>query len=70
MGRRKKPGFTQMKMLSSRVESSDYDKFEYIVKTTSGKKLQEVVNLFVVNMISGSLVLSGSNFVCASVKGE
>ena len=62
MGRRKKTGFTKMKMLASRVEESDYYKFESLIKKDK-KKLQEVINLFIVNYISGSISLSGSVFV-------
>lgn len=68
MGRRKKPGFTNMKMLASRVEESDYDKFESLIELT-GKSLQQVVNLFVVNYISGNIYLSGSSFA-VRVKNE
>ena len=59
MGRRKKPGFMKMKMLASRVEEADYYKFEDLLKK-SGKNLQEAVNLFVINYISGNIQFSGS----------
>jgi hypothetical protein len=62
MGRHRKPGFQSMKMFASRIEESDYFKFEEFLKK-SGKTLQQVMNLFVVNCISGSLRLSGSSFV-------
>jgi hypothetical protein len=62
MGRHRKPGFTNMKMFASRIEESDYFKFEEFLKK-SGKSLQQVMNLFVVQCISGSLVLSGSSFI-------
>jgi hypothetical protein len=63
MGRKKKPGFGQMKMLASRVEESDYVKFEFILKNRDGKTLQDAINLFVVNYISGNIYLSGSTFM-------
>jgi len=62
MGRRKRPSFTNEKMLSSRVEYSDYEQFERLLKRRDGKKLQEIVNLFVTEYISGNLYLSGSGF--------
>lgn len=55
MGRKKKPGFRQMKMLASRVEESDYYKFEAIVKQSGKKTLQEYINWLVVETISGNL---------------
>jgi hypothetical protein len=63
MGRRKKQGFLQSKMLASRVEESDYVKFEFILKNRDGKTLQEAINLFVVNYISGAVAFSGSCLV-------
>ena len=68
MGRHKKIGFVKMKMFASRVEENDYFKFEELLKK-SGKNLQEVVNLFIVEYISGSIRLSGSSFV-AGVNDE
>lgn len=52
----------KMKMLASRVEESDYLKFESLIKHRDGKKLQEVMNLFVTEYISGNLYVSGSGF--------
>ena len=52
-----------MKMLASRVEESDYYKFESVIKKSNQKSLQDVINLFVVEMISGSIQLSGSTFI-------
>lgn len=65
MGRRKKPGFKDQKMLSSRVELNDYIKFEDIMYPQYGHrvKIQEVLNSFVRSCISGSIKLSGSLFV-------
>ena len=62
MGRKKKTGFRQMKMLASRIEESDYRKFEAKIAPT-GKTLQEIVNAFVVSYISGTIALSGSTVV-------
>lgn len=62
MGRRKKPGFRNPKMFSGRVESEDYYKFEQILKTRDGKTLQEMINLFVVNYISGNIRLKDDKF--------
>lgn len=69
MGRRKKPGFRQMKMLASRVELSDYYKFESLIKL-EGKKLQEVVNLFVINYISGTIKIQDDEFITKNEKDE
>ena len=65
MGRHKKIGFTNQKMLASRVELDDYIKFEDIVQPQYGKrlKIQEVMNMFVRSCISGSIRMSGSLFV-------
>ena len=60
MGRRKKTGFKQMKMLASRIEESDYFKFEVKVRESGKKTLQEAINYLVVEVISGNLSLSGS----------
>ena len=62
MGRRRRPGFNNAKMLSSRVEQYDYDQFERILKKRDGKSLQEVVNLFVTEYVSGNIYVSGSGF--------
>lgn len=66
MGRRRKPGFSEMKMLAARVESSDFEKLEHIVKYRDHKSLQEFVNLLVVNYISGTFHLSGSTVVVSA----
>lgn len=63
MGRKRKIGFTNMKMLASRVEESDYVKFEFILKNRDGKTLQEAMNMFVREFISGNLSISGSHIV-------
>jgi hypothetical protein len=69
MGRKKLPGFRDMKMLASRIEKEDYLKFEDQLKKT-GKNLQQVLNLFVVNYISGSIQLQGNEFVVGEKKNE
>lgn len=64
MGRKKKPGFTNQKMLSSRIELDDYIKFEDVLQRQYGKRIriQEVMNSFVRSCITGSIKLSGSLF--------
>jgi len=68
MGRRKKPGFRQMKMLASRVEETDYYKFETIVKQSGKRTLQEYINWLVVETISGNLY--HHQRVCCSGSGD
>lgn len=63
MGRNRKDNFRLPKMLSSRIEQDDYDKFEFIVKYSNGKSIQEAINLFVTEMISGTIAFSGSHIV-------
>ena len=70
MGRRKKPGFKEPKMFSSRVEASDYYKFEEILRNEYGKNIQEIVNLFLVEMISGSIKLHNNKFICEKKENE
>lgn len=70
MGRKKKLGFSQPKMFSARVESSDYDKLEYMLKTKDGKTLQEFVNIIVRSYVSGTIHLSGSTFVSLEKPNE
>jgi hypothetical protein len=62
MGRKKKNTFQKSKMIASRVEESDYWKFELLLKQEH-KSLQDVINTFVVSYISGTLVFSGTNLV-------
>jgi hypothetical protein len=62
MGRKKKKGFREMKMLASRVEKADYEKFEAKFRRT-GKSLQEVLNAFIVGYISGSVYVEGKQLV-------
>ena len=62
MGRKRKPGFREPRMLSSRVEFSDFCKFEDKMKRQDGKTLQEMLNLFVVNYISGNIYLKDDKF--------
>lgn len=65
MGRRKTVGFTNQKMLASRIELDDYIKFEDIVQPQYGRrlKIQEVMNMFVRSCISGTIQMSGTLFV-------
>jgi hypothetical protein len=62
MGRKKIDRFTKSKMIASRVEETDYWKFELLLKKEH-KSLQDVINSFVVSYISGNLVFSGSELV-------
>lgn len=59
MGRKKKQGFTKMKMLASRIEEADYFKLELFLETQN-KNVQQAINAFVVSCISGNLTFSGS----------
>ena len=70
MGRRRKPGFNNQKMLASRVELDDYIKFENALYPQFGKrvKIQEVMNMFVRSCISGSIKVSGSLFTGGSAQ--
>lgn len=67
MGRHKKNTFQKPKMIASRIEESDYWKFELVLKKDH-KSLQDVMNQFVVGYISGNFAFSGSNLV-AKVEG-
>lgn len=62
MGRKKKNTFQKSKMIASRVEESDYWKFELLLKQEH-KSLQDVINTFVVSYISGTLVFSGTSLI-------
>jgi len=62
MGRKRTQGFTSMKMLSSRVEESDYDKFEDCL-TRDNLSVQGALNLFIRSYISGNVAFSGSSLV-------
>ena len=66
MGRKRKVGFQKMKMLASRIEESDYIKLEYILKNRDGKSLQDAMNLFVREYVSGNIYISGSHICGAS----
>ena len=67
MGRKKRPGFKNQKMLSSRIELDDYIKFEEILQIQYGKrvKIQQVLNSLVRSCISGTIQVSGSLFTGA-----
>lgn len=60
---KKKEQFRDPKMLASRIEKEDFMKFEKLIKYRDGKKLQEVINIFVRSYISGSVTISGSQIV-------
>ena len=62
MGRKKLKGFTNPKMFSARVEQEDYDKFIAILKHRDGMKLQEALNMFISEYISGTIVPVNSHF--------
>lgn len=62
MGRKKKQGFTKMKMLASRIEEADYFKLELFLGTQN-KNVQQAINAFVVSCISGNFAFSGSSLV-------
>ena len=49
-----------MKMLASRIEESDYLKLELFLQKEN-KNIQQVINAFVVNCISGNFHFSGSS---------
>lgn len=66
MGRKKKNTFQKSKMIASRIEESDYWKFELILKQEQ-RTLQDLVNAFVVGYISGNFTMSGSNLVSKAV---
>ncbi len=44
-------------MFSSRVEYEDFIKFEKLIKYRDNLTLQEAVNIFVVNYVSGSILI-------------
>ena len=61
MVNRRKQKFTQTKMLSSRVEMSDYLKLERWLETKN-LSVQQFVNSMVRSVISGTAEFSGSLF--------
>ena len=61
MVNRRKEKFTQTKMLSSRVEQTDYDQLEQKLESQN-LSVQQFVNGVVRSFISGTLVHSGSVF--------
>lgn len=62
MGRKKQNKFQKSKMIASRIEESDYWKFEVVLKKDH-KSLQDVINHFVVGYISGNFYFSGSDLL-------
>lgn len=61
MSNRRKQKFLQTKMLSSRVEQTDYDKLEQKLQTEN-LSVQQFVNSVVRSYVSGTLTYSGSMF--------
>ena len=59
---RRRQKFNEPKMLSSRVELSDYYKFEDKI-TADRCTVQQALNMFVRGYISGTIVVSGSQMV-------
>jgi hypothetical protein len=62
MPRQRKKPFTQPKMLSSRVEMSDYNKLE-LKLLKENLSVQDFLNLVVVNYVSGAFSISGSKLL-------
>jgi len=62
MGRKRREGFDEPHMLTSRVERYNYYKFEDLFKRRDGKSLQELMNLFVIQYISGNIRLIDNKF--------
>jgi ABC-type maltose transport system permease subunit len=62
MGRKKKNTFIQSKMIASRVEASDYHKLD-VALSQQHKTLQDLINTFVVQFVSGNLYFSGTLLV-------
>jgi len=60
--RRKKQTFTDPKMLSSRLERTDYLKLEELL-VRDHLSVQDFLNKVVVSYLSGGISLSGSGFV-------
>lgn len=54
--------FVVPKMIAARIETSDYDKFESILKQQPYFSLQDFVNFTITLFISGNLYVSGSQF--------
>lgn len=61
MVNRRKEKFAQAKMLSSRVEQEDYNKFEQLLESKN-LSVQQFVNGVVRGFISGTIEHSGSVF--------
>lgn len=62
MGRKKIDKFKNPKMIASRVEESDYHKLD-VALSQQHKTLQDLINTFVVQFVSGTLYYSGSVIV-------
>lgn len=61
MVNRRKQKFTQTKMLSSRIEMSDYQKLDEFLENKN-LSVQQLVNSMVRSVISGTVEFSGSLF--------
>jgi hypothetical protein len=62
MSRRRKLVFVHPKMFSARVENEKFVEFEKIIRYQYNLDLQEIVNLFVNQFVTGDLFLSGLKF--------
>ena len=60
--RKRKFNFRQPKLMSARVENDVFIEFEKLIRYIDGRNLQEVMNMFVDEYVSGNLFLSGSKF--------
>ena len=60
--------FRDAKMLSSRVEKDLFMEFEKKIRYENCMDLQEVINIFVQQFVSGTIQLSGTKFTCGVVK--
>lgn len=56
-----KEKFQKPKMLSSRIEQSDYDKLDLILKFKMGMTVQEFINFTTRQVISGNLIYDSKN---------
>ena len=61
MVNRRKQQFTQTKMLSSRIEQTDYDQLEQLLENKN-LSVQQFINSMVRSFLSGTVEYSGSMF--------
>lgn len=59
---RNKFNFKYPKLMSARVDADTYSQFEKLIRYRDAMNLQEVVNLFIDQYVSGNLYVSGSKF--------